>query len=93
MEKEQADRKTTKNPTSSSSLLGRAAGVPAPGEQWETAALPGPRGPFREHVWSLALVTKGTPGQQEDRLHTKVYLTKQESTYHSRGAGLGINRL
>lgn len=65
--------------------------MPAPGEQWETAALPGPRGPFREHVWSLALVTKGTPGQQEDRLHTKVYLTKQESTYHSRGVGLGIN--
>lgn len=49
-------------------------GVPVPGEQWQVSSLPGPSPTSPEHMWSLILVTKGTSGQRENRLCTKVYV-------------------
>lgn len=56
-------------------------GMPVPGEQWKVSSLPGPSPTFPEHMWSLILVTKGTSGQRETQLYTKVCVRR---TYQER---------
>lgn len=51
--------------------------MPATVEQWKVSNLPGPSRMFPEHMGSLIVVTKGTCGQQENQLYTKVYIRKQ----------------
>lgn len=54
--------------------------MPAPVEQWKVLNLAGPSQMFPEHMWSLTLVTKGTSGQQENQLYTKVYIRRQPTS-------------